>query len=784
MVSHVAGESRPNEAILGVLVALVFLSAALAVAGSDDRLPRDVDITAAPSRVDRLLFFPNQTKGVSDSVYSAATADGWVHMAKDGFTIVRRTGEQPRTHVLPPDVSEAAPGASVLRVRFMGCAPIAPSGIEPLPTTFHFMRGNDPRLWIVNVPCYGTVAYTNLYAGVDLALRGHNGAIKYEFVVRGGDPSQIRIAYGTGRGVRLQPSGGLVIDSPLGALRDQPPVSYQPLDGGTVPVECRFTVDADGTVGFRVGPYNPAAPLVIDPCLSWSAPLSGAGPDVPYALACNREGDTYVTGYTMSPDFPATNAYDGTFNGGDRDAFVAKIRARDQALLFVTYLGGNSSEIGRAIALDSTGRIYVAGQTMSAGFPVTNGVDSTYNGGWDAFLCELSPEGDRLLSSSFIGGTNEDGARCLAIDGDDAAVLGGYTRSPEFPAVDGFDTSYNGDLDAFIAAFSPDVRAIRHSTFLGGAGPDVGLSLAIGPTGDVYLSGYTGSSNFPSVRALDPLCSGGIDAIVARMSPDLHDLGSSTYFGGTGEDVAWSLAVDAYGSMFIAGHTTSSNLPVLSAYDTSHNGDKDAFAAKLAPSGDALVYSTYVGGSGLDAAWALAVDDAGGLYLAGATLSSNFPVTIPPLRKMGGVEGFLAKLSPTGEHLAFARHVGGEAYDEVTAMSADGAGNGSLVGTSSSTNFPGLERLGSGDYGAFICQIAGDALCIDRMDVSNGVASLGASNAAPGSCLLVERRSALRDDVWALAASVTVTARRVSWVESGVTNESAAFYRLRVRPAL
>lgn len=383
--------------------------------------------------------------------------------------------------------------------------------------------------------------------------------------------------------------------------------------------------------------------------LDYATFLGGSSYDQGHGIAVDGSGMAYIIGWTQSPDFPVTpGAFDTSL--GIADIFVAKLNADGSALGYATFLGGSSGEGGRGIAVDGSGAAYVAGSTESSDFPTTPGAfDTTYNRTGDAFVAKLNEAGSALDYATFLGGGAGDGADGIAVDGSGTAYVVGSTRSSNFPVTpDAFDISccdtYN---DAFVAKLSADGSALGYGTFLGGSYLDYGESIAVDGSGVAYVTGHTYSSDFPTTPgAFDPIGKGDWDAFVVELNTTGSALAYATLLGGSSTDYAYSIAVDASGAAYVAGYTFSRDFPTTcGAFDRTYD-EGDAFVARLNADGSGLDYATFLGGSNSDDGYGVAVDGSGAAYVAGHTLSSDFPTTPGAFDTThnGSNEAFAAKL--------------------------------------------------------------------------------------------------------------------------------------------
>jgi hypothetical protein len=377
---------------------------------------------------------------------------------------------------------------------------------------------------------------------------------------------------------------------------------------------------------------------------------------------------------------------------------VAKIGPAGTSLLFSTYLGGSSDDYGEGIALDPSGNIYVVGSTQSADFPLLHALPLGYGGGTDGFVVKLNPSGN-LAYSSYLGGNGDDDARAVAADAAGNAYVAGVTGSSNFPVVGGgYQSTLAGASNAFVTKVSAAGGAMTYSTYLGGNGTDQANGIAVDSSGNAWVAGLTWSSNFPVVKALQTY-GGSEDAFVAKLNATGTGLLFSTYLGGSSLDEATAIAVDGSGNAYVTGSTGSSNFPVTTGVVQSAPGGffsgDDAFVVKYESSGSQVSYSTYLGGSGDDIAYGIAVDSQGNAYVTGETASSNFPTAGSLNSYSGGTDAFIAVLNPLGASLLFSTFLGGSGDDSARAISIDGNGRIYVAGETSSTNFPIVPASGA-----------------------------------------------------------------------------------------
>src|SRR6266480_753734 len=527
---------------------------------------------------------------------------------------------------------------SVLRMSFAGANPAARvAGLEELPGKANYFIGNDPAKWRTNVPTYAKVHYREVYPGIDLVYYGKQRQLEYDFVVRpGADSGAIALRFAGADKVEVDDvQGDLVIHTAAGTLRQQKPFIYQEVGGVRKEIPGGYVLTGEHQVGFKVAPHEASRALVIDPVLSYSTYLGGGADDRGRAIAVDADGNAYLTGRTFSPDFPTTaGAFQTTLPG--HSAFVTKLNPTGSALVYSTYLGGNNSEVGYGIAVDSAGNAFVTGNTNSSNFPTTpTAVQPTFGGdvsnGGDAFVTQLDAAGSALLYSTYLGGSGLDEGSAIAVDPAGNAYVTGLTQSGNFPTTLGaFQTTPASGSSGFVTKLNPAGSALVYSTYLGGSGGDVIFGLAVDAAGNAYVTGLTDSTDFPTTMGAFQTTYGGgtfvSDAFVTKLDPTGCALVYSTYLGGSGGEAGFGIAVDSAGNAFVTGETNSSDFPT-TATATYGGGSWDAFVTKLDAAGSALVYSTYLGGSGSDAGHAIAVDASADAYVTGFTASGDFPAT-------------------------------------------------------------------------------------------------------------------------------------------------------------
>jgi Beta-propeller repeat len=668
----------------------------------------------------------------------------------------------------PPAENRAPASVAVANLKLIGSNP-APKifGADELLGKANYILGNDPARWHKNLPLYARVYYAGIYPGVDLVFYGNGGRLEYDFIVSPGtDPSAISFTFvsdtqaekmHSDSSFRLEPNGDLALSTTAGDVRLRRPVIFQEQNGERRTIPGGYKLKADGSIGFRLAQFDATRPLIIDPALSFSTFLGGSEVDSATAIALDSFDNIYVAGTTSSSNFPVTaGGFQQTFadhvtqcttTQACTDAFVSKLSPDGVTLIYSTYLGGTGLDGIRGIAVDSSGNAYVAGFTDSPDFPGVgaNSFQGSFTAGtcvagpcYDAFFAKLNGEGSGILYSTYLGGSNIDIAHDIAVDSSGNAYLTGYTASADFPATHGApgggtcagNAATTDCVDAFVGKFNPSLSgpaSLVYLTYLGGDADDVGFAIRV-DSGNAYVAGttianHTGSATFPvTAGAFQNSYGGGLaDGFLAVLDSDgnLPPV-YATFLGGSMEDDILDLALyKASGTTFafVTGSTLSDDFPASTgAFQRFCNlgGGQphdctDAFLAKFNPAAAGAasrVFSTFLGGSGEDVAYAISVDSTGSPVVAGATSSTNFPTSAAIQSSLrSGFDAFVTKFDSDGSRLIYSTYLGGSRVtgdvDQAFAIATDSAGAVVVAGQTSDSGFPVLNALfpgfGGGD---------------------------------------------------------------------------------------
>ncbi|OHB71796.1 MAG: hypothetical protein A2W23_00015 [Planctomycetes bacterium RBG_16_43_13] len=529
-------------------------------------------------------------------------------------------------------------------------------GINKAETKVNYFKGAKEN-WRTNISTWQEVSLGEVYKGIELKLKAYGNNVEKFFTVHPkGSINDIKLKIQGAKQLTVNKDGELEIETEIGTVKFTKPVAYQEetVNGqhsGVSAQEQNITITERQYIevayvvkgneyGFQVAQYDETKPLIIDPTLVYSTYLGGSGTiDFGQGIAVDSSGNMYVSGTTSSTDFPTASPLQGS-NAGGNDIFVAKINASGSALLYATYIGGSLNDSGCGnIAIDSSGNAYITGYTYSADFPTVSPIQGSLAGDRDAFVAKIDASGSALIYSTYLGGSGYD-YPCgweIALDSSGNAYISGETTSTNFPTVSPIQGSNAGGYDAFAAKINASGSALVYSTYLGGSGTDAAWAITVDSSGNAYISGYTNSTNFPTASPIQGSNAGGYDAFVAKIDASGSALVYSTYLGGSNFEEGYCIAVDSSGNAYITGKTDSTNFPTASPIQASKAGGRDAFVAKINASGSALLYSTYLGGSGYDVGWGITADSSGNAYISGETTSTNFPTVSPIQEAMQGV---------------------------------------------------------------------------------------------------------------------------------------------------
>ena len=622
-----------------------------------------------------------------------------------------------------------------LSMRLLGAPPrprLQPAAA--LPGRHNYYIGNDPKQWHTGIPTYGRVVSRGVYPGIDMIYHGKAGQLEYDFrIAPGADPHAIRLAIAGSDAMTVNPRGDLVLKVGGEQVIHRAPYAYQIHHGSKVAVDARYHIHGR-TLAFQLGDYDHARPLIIDPSLIYASYVGGTGNDTARAIAVDAAGNIYITGQTASTDLPQAN---NTLYGGTSDAFVTKLDSNG-AVVFSTYIGSGGTnepggppnpmglnpgteagEKGNGIAIGPQGKIYVTGGTESNyvnnkflgdKYPTLNPYQTNCLN-YDAFVVILDSNGI-LDYATCVGGGLADEGLGIAVDSIGNAYVVGYTTSQStnsgdkpFPTTSGAlqstKISNPNVRDSFFFELDPRTSQLVYSTYLGSGSSNLVTSssyataVTVDSYNNAYIAGWTLASStelppgFPTTNAYQTTNHGLSDSFVYKINPaSSTPLLYATFLGGSGDDRATGIAVDATGHIYVAGQTTSTDFPGASTgVATTLNGSSDGFIAKINPASSGtndLSYATYLGGSGDDSIQGIAVNSANQIYVTGWT-EGGFPVTNGSVHNLSGtyaLDAFVTGLD-TGSGLIFSTYYGGNNDDmgRSIALAQDASGKVYIAGS-------------------------------------------------------------------------------------------------------
>jgi hypothetical protein len=632
------------------------------------------------------------------------------------------------------------------------------TGADALPGKVNYFIGSDPRKWHTDVPTFAKVKYAGLYPGIDLIFYGRQNHLEYDFVVaQGADPGAIALKVNGARKMRVDSRGDVLVSVPGGEVRLQKPAIYQQVHGERREIDGKYKIGAEQRLTFSVASYDRSEPLILDPVLDYSTYVGGTADDNAAGVAVDTNGDAFIVGTSSSTDFPTTpNGFIQqplTANVSSATAaFVAELNPAGNTLLYSSYIAGSTpAEMAFGVAVDPTGKVYVTGQTGSSDFPTSAaipGFKTGTNAGATSyptsFLVKFDPTqttgANSFLYSTFIGGTNGIGpngdvGQSVAADSSGNAYVTGLTDCTPgtatdlttFPIVGGFQTTLgntNGGGNAFLAKINTTVSgssSLISSSYLGGDAAlypganspgygDAGFGVAIDSSANAYIVGTTTSSNLGSLTTTGltyPAGNTSNTAFFAKINTATagsQTVSYLTYLGGTGPDFGNAIGIGPNNVAYLTGSTSSLNFPVTSgAYQTTGNAAGVVFVALIdtsKPVADSPTNATFVGANDGDVGNGIQADAQGNAYVAGATASTAFPVTVGALQTTFPTgafgTGFVLELNPTLSTLLYSSFFGGSGdgnnqdidYAAGIALNSSTPPNVYIAGQTFSTNLP------------------------------------------------------------------------------------------------
>jgi hypothetical protein len=616
----------------------------------------------------------------------------------------------------------------IIKQEFVGANEVRPLGRGRLSWNSNFFYGNISENWCTDVPNYAEVWYENIYDGIDLRYYTNDKGLKYDFIVHpGADLEQIKIRYAGANELRMDNSGDLIISTKIGDILDTGLYIYQENHGIRNAINGNIQLFTDLEYGFDIkGDYDRSKPIIIDPQIEFSTFFGGNSFEYPFGISVDSNDNSYLTGITNSIDFNSTpGAHDTVHNGQYADGYVIKFNQNGSALEYATFLGGLNWNYCRSIYVDKKGNAYIAGETNSSDFPMTNSsYDTTFNSGWDVFVTKLNYNGSQLVYSTFIGGGWHEDTWSIIVNENGSAHITGVTVSNDFPTTTkSYDKVLNGVSDVYVLKLDPNGSSLEFSTFLGGTKDENGYGLDIDQNDNVYITGITISDDFPTTPgAFDRTINSkphqqSYDVFVSKLNSNGTQLLYSTFVGGWHNDYGKGIIVDQMCNAYVTGYTPSDDFPVTpGAYDITHNGGGDvgdAFAFKLNYNASSLIYSTFIGGNAWEFGLDIELDALNNAYVFGTTNSTNFPTTIDAYNRVlnGSYDTFICQLDNFGATLLYSTYFGGSSYEWGFCGTLDLNSNIYIAGYTTSQGFPttpGAYNRTLGGVGGFLTKFSYD----------------------------------------------------------------------------
>lgn len=590
-------------------------------------------------------------------------------------------------------------------------------GADAVQSEISYFKGRDSNRWKRNVPAFERLDFGYIDAGIRLHLKAGSKNIEKIFVVEpGADPDRICVYLENINDLDISNRGELIINTGSAAISFTRPIAFQEINGVRQFVDITYII-SDSHYGFHVGNYNKNYELIIDPLLS-STYIGGSeteGGDEFWWIWSDQgpDGSVYVAGMTLSPDFPADiGAYEDEFQG-NHDLFISKFSADLSTLQACTYLGGSDFDQIWSFVADGTGDVYISGITYSTNFPTTPGVYDDLNAGnGDVFISRLNSDLTTLLASTLIGGIGSEFRPGIAIDGNGDVFVAGMTDHGSFPWTSGvLDEDHNGGWDFFVSKFNNGLTSLLASTFLGGSYREDYPSILLDNSGNVFVSGTTGSDNYPwTAGAYDTDLNGdpgndwsNLDVCVSKLSNDLSTIIASTFYGAEDYESGLLSCMDEASNIYVCGHTWDANFPVTGGVlDEEFSGDEyhvTKFDNSLATRYAATF--TTPNNSGLGHVWDMKSDNNGYIYLVGSTISVDFPITGNSYDRYfnGGRDGFLMKIDNDLTAISHSTFLGSSGDEGISSITIDDSGDAYLAGyTNAATDFPILPGAYDNDY--------------------------------------------------------------------------------------
>jgi alpha-tubulin suppressor-like RCC1 family protein/ABC-type uncharacterized transport system auxiliary subunit len=572
--------------------------------------------------------------------------------------------------------------------RISGAGPFVPKAGTPSESTINLFYPLTLVSGKTRVDAFNHILMPDIYPHISMKLKAYGQTVEKIFIVNpGGHSDQIQIDVDGAHELKINSNGQLTI-LPQG-IRYSTPKAYQVIDNQQIAVNVCFRMKNKTSYGFEIDSYNPDYPLIIDPFIAGTF-FGGDNADEIEDVAVASNGDVYVAGTTISANVPvnqAASGYSQSFNPitHKEDMFIARFNSNLSTLLSATFIGGSEPDTARAIAIDLTGNIIVCGQSLSSDFPIAQ----SYKGEGDIVVIRMSNDLSNLLSAKFFGGSKVDMPEDMVINPVSKNIyIAGYTQSSDFDKTQ-YQT-FGGITDGFVANLKYDLSSLDSVIYLGGTNDDKAFSLIINSSKNIIVGGQTYSSNFPvKTGSYDLIHNGNMDGFVCEISTDLGTILYSTFLGGDRSDIIKAIVIDNNDQIYVSGTTSSQNFPITNAqnsYDNVLNGT-DIFVARFDVHLENLEASTFLGGTSWENATDMLINANNEIMVAGITVSSDFP-TLPGTFDQnynGAVDTFVVTFNPELSALSSATYLGDISDDRIGGIAIQNE-NIVIAGTTWSSN--------------------------------------------------------------------------------------------------
>ncbi len=650
----------------------------------------------------KIIFEENKNQWPEQVKFQADIRGGNLWLEKNTFTYLFMGEADFHNHSRNPDDTITVKYHS-FKVNFQNSNPdVELSGNNLLSWHKNYYRGNDPKKWAEKVKLYTQVYYKDLYENIDMQIYNSEQNLKYDLIVYpGGNIKNIRFNYNGPDKMHLE-YGHLYITTSVGTIIEQKPYSYQEINGVKTEIPCSYILQKN-ILSFAVGNYDASLPLIIDPTLIASTYTGSTADNWGYTATYDLAGNIYTGGIAAANGYPTTvGAFQTTFGGGGTggnnypfDISLTKFNSTGTALLFSTYYGGSNNEQPHSLMVNSNNELYVVGRTYSTNFPTTGGAyDVSANGGSDIIVGRFNSTG-ALLSSTYVGGTGDDcvnvsaswttyssikynyaddGRSEIILDNNSDVYVAACTRSTNFPTTAGaYDAALGGAQDGVVFKLNSTLTTLVFSTYLGGANIDAAYGLKLDNSNNIYITGGTNSTDFPTTAGvLYPTAPGGTaDGFIAVLNNAGTSLLRSTYLGTNQYDQTYLIEIDASGNLYVFGQTRGAYPVTAGVYS---NPNSSQFIHKVSGLLNSTVFSTVIGTGSLNpniSPTAFLVDSCQSIYIAGWGRVASFghpnpntvigmPITANAYQptSVNGGNFYFAVLTPNAKSLWYATFFG------------------------------------------------------------------------------------------------------------------------------